>query len=333
MLVMILVLPGVSALAQTSQPAPAPTTQPATRPAMLTSPKDLAELKAFERVVEEVVARVSPAVVGIFNGSSAGSGVIVSADGYILTAGHVAADAGRTVDIRLTDGRKLKAKTLGINHDIDSGLMKITDEGPFPYSPIGSSNELKSGQWTIALGHPGGFDPKRPPVVRIGRFLRINNRFLQTDCILIGGDSGGPLFDLEGRVIGIHSRIGTSVENNMDVPVDTYLETWTRLASSEVWGGNALMARARNGPVLGVSGEDADQGFRVSALTPNSPAEESGVQPGDIIMKINETTIRNTNSLMFTLARHQPGDEVNLKILRGTETLVLKAKLASRSNP
>src|SRR5205807_4246056 len=95
--------------------------------------------------------------------------------------------------------------------------------------------------WCVVTGHPGGFRPGRSPVVRVGRILELNltspRAYLRTDCTLVGGDSGGPLFDMHGRVIGIHSRIGGSITANLHVPVDTYRETWDRLVKGERWGG------------------------------------------------------------------------------------------------
>jgi hypothetical protein len=214
-----------------SQPVPLPPTLTKLNPM---GPDDL---RAIEKQVQAVVAKVMPAVVGVRIGPGQGSGVIISPDGYVLTAGHVSGNPGRELHVILPDGRTLKAKALGRNGSMDSGLIKITDKGPFPYVEMGKSSEVKRGQWVIAIGHPGGYRKNRPPVVRIGRVLAAGRSFLRTDCPLVGGDSGGPLFDMTGRVIGIHSRIGLTMNDNIDVPVDTYRQTWDRLARGESWGG------------------------------------------------------------------------------------------------
>src|SRR5262249_12626858 len=145
--------------------------------------------------------------------------------------------AGRPVTIIMPDGKRLKGETLGANRGIDSGMVKITDKGEWPYLEMGKSESLKRGQWCIAVGHPGGFRPGRPPVVRVGRVQDATKSLIRPDCTLVGGDSGGPLFDLDGRVIGIHSRISGSIAANIHVPVDTYRETFERLVKAEVWGG------------------------------------------------------------------------------------------------
>jgi serine protease Do len=200
-------------------------------------PHSVAELRALEGQVEKVLAKVVPCTVGIRIGNGQGSGVIVSADGYVLTAGHVSGEPNRNAVVTLPSGKELKGKTLGRNTGIDSGLIKITEPGPYPFVEMSKAGPLAKGQWVVAVGHPGGFRRNRSPVVRLGRVLFANPFLIRTDCTLVGGDSGGPLFDLDGLVVGIHSRIGPgAITENIHVPVDTYRETWDRLASAESWG-------------------------------------------------------------------------------------------------
>jgi serine protease Do len=135
----------------------------------------------------------------------------------------------------LSDGRTVSGKTLGIYETLDAGLMKITDPGEWPVAEQGESSGLEPGTWCVALGHPLGYQDGRPPVVRVGRILRADDDQLQSDCPLVAGDSGGPLFDLQGRVIGINSRIGGSTDMNYHVPVDIYRDTWKRLATGDYW--------------------------------------------------------------------------------------------------
>ncbi len=218
------------------QPSRADEPQPKSAP-LKTVPENVDDLRAIEKRVQAVVAKVTPAVVGVRVGAAQGSGVIIDKDGTVLTAGHVSGLPGRDAQIILPDGKKLKAKTLGQNKGIDSGMLKITDEGDWPAVEMGKSSDLKPGQWVVAIGHPGGYRSNRTPVVRVGRILTVNKFLIRTDCTLVGGDSGGPLFDMEGRVIGIHSRIGGAITENVHVPVDTYRETYAKLAKGESWGG------------------------------------------------------------------------------------------------
>jgi len=114
-------------------------------------------------------------------------------------------------------------------------MMKITTEGKYPFCELGKVSDMKKGTWCIAIGHPGGYKEGRSPVVRVGRILENNSEYVRTDCTLVGGDSGGPLFDMHGRVIGINSRIGQTLTSNMHVPVDTFRDTWGRLAQGDRW--------------------------------------------------------------------------------------------------
>lgn len=212
-----------------------------------TTPVGIDDLRAMEEHTQKVIAKVMPAVVGIRVGQGQGSGVIIDEEGHILTAGHVSGKPGQFAEIVLADGTKLKAKTLGQYKSIDSGMVEINKDeiknyekkikGKLPFLDMGKSAELVKGQWVIGIGHPGGFRPNRTPVVRVGRILHADSFVIRTDSTLVGGDSGGPLFDMQGRVIGIHSRIGgLTITENFHVPVDTFRTTWDKLARGESWG-------------------------------------------------------------------------------------------------
>ncbi|MFZ5831733.1 MAG: trypsin-like peptidase domain-containing protein [Planctomycetota bacterium] len=198
-------------------------------------PANVEELRALQSKIQETAKKVLPTVVGVRVGASQGSGVIVSEDGLILTAGHVAGKPGLDVDVQLFDGRTVKGKTLGIHGNADAGMMRITTEGRWYHAETAKTSKQPAGTWCLAVGHPLGFQNERPPVVRVGRVLRSGDGFVQTDCPLVGGDSGGPLFDLEGRVFGINSRIGPPIEFNYHVPIDAFHENWDRLLGSETW--------------------------------------------------------------------------------------------------
>jgi serine protease Do len=199
------------------------------------SPKNLAELKAMEEKFKSVVEKVRPTVVGVQVGNSRGSGVIISEDGYVLTAGHVVTKPYQPVVFTFADGKTAKGTTLGMFKTTDSGVMRITDPGKYPFSEKGRSADLQLGEWCLAMGHPLGYQPGRPPVVRVGRILQIQDSVLQTDCPMINGDSGGPVFNLDGKVIGINSRIGGPTDQNLHVPIDVFTKNWDRLAKGDEW--------------------------------------------------------------------------------------------------
>ncbi len=194
------------------------------------TPKTIADLKAIQRHVEGLVKKVSPAVVAVEVGFAGGSGVVISPDGFVLTAGHVCGHPGRPVVFTFADGKTVNGVTMGMDEESDTGLLKITDSGPWPYVPTGSLDGVHVGEWMLALGHPGGFDAKRSLVVRLGRVIQMAPGVVQTDCTISPGDSGGPLFDMYGRVVGIHSAISVSLADNFHVPITDFYDTWDELS-------------------------------------------------------------------------------------------------------
>jgi serine protease Do len=342
---------GFWGLAQAEKPVPTTSTAPATTrstgplsalaalPAAKDHPATLEDLRNIEKRVQAVVKQSMPAVVGLMMDGGQGSGVIVKADGTILTAGHVSAEPGQELWVILSDGSRVKGQSLGSNNGIDSGMVKITDKpknGEWPHVEIGASRALTSGQWVIAMGHPGGFHRGRPPVVRLGRVLLANRQMIGTDCPLIGGDSGGPLFDLDGKLVGIHSRIGATTTTNIHVPVDTFVATWDRLAAGEMWGGRSMDMPAggdgRNAsrPALGVTAIDDDNGAKVAKLTPDGPAEKAGLKEGDVIQKVNGFTVKNTQELVDAIARRRPGEQVRIELIRADKPVEVAVKLGRR---
>ncbi|HEX8916718.1 MAG TPA: trypsin-like peptidase domain-containing protein [Humisphaera sp.] len=320
-------------------PRAAPAVGKSTLPPLPAVPKSADDLKAIEARVAEITKKVMPAVVGIQANGGQGSGVIITSDGYVLTAGHVSGSPNQDVTLILADGRRVKARTLGVNKTIDSGLIKITEPGEWPAAEIGESGKLKKGEWVIALGHPGGYRRDRPPVLRLGKVLNNPgiNDFLTTDCTLVGGDSGGPLFDLEGRVVGINSRIGPSTLNNMHTPVDTFPQTWDRLARSDAWGGEPQRIAGglfgRGGPMLGLRGEsipEGGKGARVIELTPGGPAEAAGLKVGDVVTKFDNRPVDTMDDLAEMIGGKRPGNEVPIEVRRDGKTVTLKATLARR---
>ena len=306
-----------------------------THPAALEKvvPENIDDLKVIQKQVKTVLDKVVPCTVGLQvnskSGSWQGSGVIVREDGFILTAGHVSGEAGNEVTVIMPDGKKLKGKSLGANNGIDSGLIKITTEGKYPYCEMGNSKDVKNGDWCVCVGHPGGYMEGRSPVVRVGRILVHNDNHLQSDCTMVGGDSGGPLFDIDGKVIGINSRIGLTIQSNIHVPVDTFRETWDRLAKGEVWGGTNL--RNPNAPYLGFTLSDNND-TKIVTVDKNSPAEKAGVKVGDAILKFDGEKVKNSDELRTIFRKKKIGDEVKIEVQREKETLEFKLVLARRPN-
>lgn len=285
-------------------------------------PVNVQDLRAIQERVKKVAAKVSPCVVGIRIRSNAGSGVIVSKDGYVLTAGHISGESDQDATIILPDGRRLKGKTLGSNDAADTGMIRITDKGEWPFVEMGDASKLKLGAWCLALGHPEGFRAGRSPVVRLGRLRevqrseRTKSTFLRTDCALVGGDSGGPLFDLDGKVIGIHSRIGPFMSINLHVPVEAYRDNWDRLVSGKV--------RKRPQPYIGVTlNEDANE-CRIARVAKDSPAEKAGLKAEDVVIRFGNEPVEDLEDLLTLIAKYKPGKEVPIDVRRGKKVLNLK---------
>ena len=293
------------------------------------APEGVADLKAMQKHVKKMLEKVMPATVGLRVGSGSGSGVIISEDGYILTAGHVSGTPDQKCTVIMPDGKELEGKTLGYNKGIDSGLVKITPKGKYPFVGLGESGKLQTGQWCMTLGHPGGFRKGRTPVLRLGRILASNKNLIRTDCALVGGDSGGPLFDLAGRVIGIHSRISTGITENIHVPVDTYRDTWDRLVAGEEWNGDRRRAKA----VLGVSFSGEGNDLKILELTEGGPAEKAGFEKGDVITAIDGMKLKVRTDLQGYLMQKKPGDEVEVEVEREGEKETITLKLGRRPNP
>jgi len=323
------VLPAVGAADGKAETKPV-TPSPAAPALHLQVPTSVDDLKNLEKQVKVVVDQVTPATVGLVVGGSSGSGVIISEDGYVLTAGHVSGKPGQEVIVIFPDGKQVKAKALGMSKSIDSGLVKITEEGKYPYCEMGRSGELKKGQWVVAIGHPGGFKKGRTPVVRLGRVQELTEMLVRTDCTLVGGDSGGPLFDLDGKVIGIHSRIGGTIATNIHVPVDTYRDNWDRLAKSEVMGSRLGVPERPvvEPPHLGITfGKETV----VDKIDPDSPAAKAGFKEKDIVTKFDGVKVDTLDQIKTQLGKRKPGDEVTLEIRRGdNETLTLKVVLGKK---
>lgn len=203
---------------------------------------DLRAMEALEEKIASVTKRAKECTVALTHpmgaGQASGSAVIVGKNGLLLTAAHVVGEA-KTVDVTFSDGRRAKAKVLGADYDHDVAMALITEPGDYPFMELGDSGKIRVGDPVVALGHPGGFDPKRQPPVRFGRVFEVDHqKNIRSDCTLVGGDSGGPLFDIEGRLVGIHSSVGMDMSINNDVPLAVLKAGWERMVMGERWGKN-----------------------------------------------------------------------------------------------
>ncbi|MEM7387654.1 MAG: trypsin-like peptidase domain-containing protein [Verrucomicrobiota bacterium] len=307
---------------------------------------DFKTLKSYEAKVQQLARDAIPATVAILNTEgphrgASGSGVIVDRNGLILTAGHVIQGATE-LQVIFPDGRGVEAKALGYNLNRDVGMAQITDPGPFPFVKMGKSEDLEPLDIVIALGHAGGFDALRTPPIRIGRVYKtdIMGGFTLTDCTLIGGDSGGPLFDLNGELVGIHSSIGMDLSQNRHAQMDAFERDWDKLKSGNTWGrlGNMFSGdKNPDQPVLGVA-MNRDS-LVIEDVAPGSPAQKADLQAGDRIVKFEGNRVKNYRHFLNMIGKSSTQDGVDLVVERNgkqlsqTVQLMTRAELFSESKP
>ncbi len=317
-------------------------------------PASLTHLRAIQTDTQEVLKKVSPAVVNIKVNRASGTGVIVSNDGIILTAGHVSGSPNQRAHVTLNNGFVVIAKTLGNTDDsIDCGMLKILDGQlvkynkanntklkHWPTAKMGNSDALKIGQWVVALGHPGGYNQNRGLVLRIGRVRENYASDIITDCTIVGGDSGGPLFDLQGNIIGIHKSIGSSLAHNLHVPISKFDQYWDPLVSSkEIISNDRNRRRSSRDPrfsrrlgvrpALGaqVITNTAANGAKIKFVFPESPADDAGLKTNDLIIKLDKHKIKTAAQLYLQIGKIKNQKSMMIKVLRDKKQIDIELKI------
>ena len=228
--------------------------------------------------------------------------------------------------VRLPNGERLPAISLGGSELSDAGMLKITKSGSWSFAKMAPRGSVSLGDWCFGLGHPGGFDQERGIVVRIGRVIGNKNETMQTDSRLLGGDSGGPLFDFDGRVIAIHSRISKKPDENFHVPIESFLANWEFFQNSKLF----TLAQMEKGGFLGVACKETEKGVVVVEAIEGTVAEKSGLRPNDLILAVDGENIDNREELTILLATKNPNDEIKLEYEREGSAQSLKIKLGER---
>jgi len=204
----------------------------------------------LDRTIRQLAPDLISSTLAILVGGGSGSGVIVSADGLVITAAHVTMEPGKQMKVLLSDGRELPATSLGVDHETDGALLQINGPGPFPYRPYVKTKTYSVDDWALAVGHPGGPIVGRSAPLRLGRITEAGTKSgfadaITTTATVISGDSGGPLFNLKGEVIGINSNISSSWRVNKHVPLPCIVEKWDALLAGESFG-RSLQSREEN---------------------------------------------------------------------------------------
>ncbi|MNX57083.1 putative periplasmic serine endoprotease DegP-like precursor [compost metagenome] len=262
-----------------------------------------------------------------------GSGFFVSDDGFILTNNHVVVDA-TDIYVTLTDGREFKAKVIGTDERTDVALIKIEAKDMVPLV-IGDPKKLKKGQWVLAIGSPFGLDSTVTSgiVSAIGRDTGEYLPFIQTDVAVNPGNSGGPLINLDGEVVGINSQIisrsGGFMGISLAIPIDEAMRVVDQLRTT------GKVTRGRVGVQIGEVGKDVAEaiglpkaeGALVSSVEVDGPAEQAGVQPGDVILKFNNEPIKRWSDLPRIVGETKPGTRADMQVWRKGKSLTLAVKV------
>jgi serine protease Do len=288
-------------------------------------PEDSPLFEFFERFFG------SPMLPRMPRGRSLGSGFIISEDGYILTAAHVIANA-EEVYVTLGDRRELLAKLIGFDKLSDVALLKIEDGHLRPVK-IGNSSRLEVGQWVLAIGTPFGFEYSATQgiISALGRSLPTETYvpFIQTDVAVNPGSSGGPLFNLEGEVVGINAQIysgtggymGLSFAIPINVATDVAQQLRTEGKVSRGWLGVTIQDVTAD--LAQSFGLDQPRGALVAGVMPGSPAAKAGLQPGDILVSFDGTPIQASSELPPLVASAKEGKQVPLTIVRNGKSQTL----------
>jgi serine protease Do len=314
------------------------------------------ELLEFSDAFAEIAEKVNPSVVNITctetnEAQSApenrddqdvqpygfGSGVIIDPAGYILTSNHVVESANK-IEVKLSDERKFIAKMIGADRDTDLALIKVETENPLPVAALGDSNRLRPGQWVMAIGNPFVYDH----TVTVGVISALNRNlntnifdsFIQTDAAINFGNSGGPLLNIRGEVIGINTLIssqGTGI--GFAIPINMAKEILPQLKEKgKVTRGflgvdpQQITAELQSSLGLGSS-----QGVIVSSVRKGTPAEKAGLKRYDIILELNGSKIESVEKFRRIIADTAPGTSLKIKVLRDEQILDLEANAAERN--
>ena len=266
----------------------------------------------------------------------AGTGFIIDAGGLILTNHHVIDGADRIM-ARLADGRTLRAERIGSDPDTDIALIKVEAARPLPFAPLGNSDTLRVGEWVLAIGNPLAYEHTVTVgvVSFIGRKLFDSSldRYIQTDAAINFGNSGGPLINARGEVIGINAAISSRASNiGFAVPINQASAILPQLRES---------GRVSRG-YIGVMLRDVDQdlqralklasseGALVQDITPGSPGARAGIRTYDVIVAVDGKPIDSNDALIQLIAARQPGSSASVQVIRDGRPLNFTVKLAER---
>ncbi|MDA3832621.1 MAG: DegQ family serine endoprotease [Spirochaetales bacterium] len=257
--------------------------------------------------------------------TSLGSGVINSADGYILTNNHVVENA-EEINVRLINHEEYVAKVIGTDKMTDLALIKINPKSALGFAKMGNSQKLRVGDWVVAIGNPFGFEQTVTAGIVSGKGRNLGGgsyeNFIQTDASINPGNSGGPLFDLDGEMVGIntaiYSRSGGNIGIGFAIPVNMAKNVMNQLkeTGTVTRGWLGVHIQTVNQDIAEQFGLDRPYGALVGQVVQGSPADKGGIQPGDIILKFQDQELSEMSLLPTMVAQTPINDKVILTIFR-----------------
>ncbi len=267
-----------------------------------------------------------------FEQTSEGSGVIISADGYILTNRHVI-DGAEKIEVTLFDGRSFTGTVIGSDARDDLALVKVEPDADLPVAPLGDSDKIRAGEWVMALGNPLGFEYSVTVgvVSGVGRALPSTNfsNFIQTDAAIYPGNSGGPLFDLAGEVIGINTAVIPDTNLGFAVPINAAKEILPQLLEKGRVVRGYLGVTIQPVEFMTSVPEDVTEGAGVVDVHPGAPAATAGLQTGDVIVAFDGKPVASPQGLTALVTATSPGSRVLVSVVRGSERLELSVVVGS----
>ena len=276
---------------------------------------------------------------------SLGSGFVISADGYIVTNNHVITAEGQgeveSITVTMTDGTDYPAKLVGKDAASDLAVLKITGTKPFPFVKFGDSRRARVGDWVIAIGNPFGLGGTVTQGIISAVYRNTGtgsayDRYLQTDASINRGNSGGPMFDMHGNVIGINNAIfsptGGSVGIGFAIPADTAAPIVEKLIKGVAIERGYLGVRIQplSDDLAASLGLAKKRGEFVQAVEPGQGAAKAGLQPGDVVLSVDGKDVTPEQSLSYIVANTAPGKHVPVAIIRNGEHLTLSAVVGKR---
>jgi serine protease Do len=276
---------------------------------------------------------------------SLGSGFIVSADGYIVTNNHVIQPEGSAeleeITVTMPDGTEYTAEVVGNDAQSDLAVLKISGNRPFPFVHFGDSSHARVGDWVIAIGNPFGLGGTVTSGI-VSAVLRNTgaggayDRYIQTDASINRGNSGGPLFDMQGNVIGINNAIfsttGGSVGIGFAIPAETAAPIVDKLIKGEeiLRGYLGVRIQPMNEDLADALGLPANRGEFIQSVQPGEPAEAAGLMAGDVVLKVDGKDVTPDQSLSFIVANIEPGRRINLELIRDGQRRTIPVTVGRR---